>query len=136
MSLLDEAYIGRCVVDYAEILGVVGRVLLGGLFVVGGAHHFFLLPGLTAALAARGVPVPRVALIVGSVFQAAAGLALVFGQFLVAAATGLVVFTLVASFLLLNFWDKQGPERDAAIMGWQTNLAVIGGLLIAASQAV
>jgi putative oxidoreductase len=122
--------------EYAEILRVVGRVLLGGLFVFGGVHHFLTLPALTSALAARGVPAPRLALIVASVFQGAAGVALMLGLCVVAAAIGLVLFTIVASFLLLNFWDKQGSERDAARTAWQTNLAIVGGLLIAASQAL
>ena len=127
---------GRGFVDYAETLRIVGRVLLGGLFVFGGVHHFFLLPALTSALAARGVPAPRLALITSSVFQAVAGLALVLGLCVLAASIGLVLFTVVASFLLLNYWDMEGPERDAAKLGWQTNLAIIGGLLIAASQGL
>ena len=122
--------------ELAELLKVVGRVLLGGLFVVGGIHHFFILPPVTAALAARGVPMPRAALIAASLFQAAAGLSLILGLWVAPAAMGLVVFTLVASFLLLNFWDMEGPARDAAKLGCQTNLAIIGGLLIAASQAL
>ena len=122
--------------DYAELLRVVGRVLLGGLFVFGGIHHFFILPAVTSALAARGVPMARVALIAASVFQTLAGLLLMLGLWMAPAAIGLVVFTLIASFLLLNFWDMEGPARDAARTGWQTNLAIIGGLLIAAAQAL
>jgi putative oxidoreductase len=121
--------------DYTEALRVVGRLLLGGLFVVGGIHHFFILPGITSALVARGVPMARVALIAASVFQILAGLLLMFGLWVAPAAIGLVVFTVVASFLMLNFWDLEGPARDAARTGWQTNLAIIGGLLIAAATA-
>jgi putative oxidoreductase len=122
-------------IDYTEALRVVGRGLLGGLFVVGGIHHFFILPGITAALTARGMPMARVALIAASVFQILAGLSLMLGLWVAPAALGLVVFTVIASCLLLNFWDMTGPERAAARTGWQTNLAIIGGLLIAAATA-
>jgi putative oxidoreductase len=122
--------------DYAELLRVVGRVLIGGLFLVGGLHHFFTLPALTSALAARGVPAARLVLISASVFQAIAGLAFMLGVWMIAATIGLVVFTIVASYLFLNFWDMQGVERETARIGLQTNLAVIGGLLVAASQAL
>jgi putative oxidoreductase len=122
--------------DYAELLTVVGRVLLGGLYLVGGIHHFFMLPGITAALAARGVPLARIALIVASVFQAVAGLSLMLGLWVAQAAIGLVLFTVVATYLLLNFWDLEGSARDTARNGFQTNLAIIGGLLIAAAQAL
>jgi len=34
-----------------EILWVVGRLLLGGLFVAGGIRHFFIIPGTRPAAA-------------------------------------------------------------------------------------
>jgi putative oxidoreductase len=121
--------------NYVEALSAIGRVLLGGLFVLGGIHHFFALPGVTSALAARGVPMARVALIAASLFQILAGLLLMLGLWVAPAAIGLVVFTLVSSCLLLNFWDLEGPARASAKMTFQSNLAIIGGLLIAAASA-
>jgi putative oxidoreductase len=122
-------------VDYSQLLLIIGRVLLGGLFVVGGAHHFFMLPALTSAMKARGVPAAQLVLIVGSVFQIVAGLLLMLGFYAGWAALGLALFTVIASIIFLNFWDLEGPARDASRTGFQTNLALIGGLLIAAAQA-
>ncbi|HJR75009.1 MAG TPA: DoxX family protein [Luteimonas sp.] len=122
-------------IDPESVLWLVGRILLGGLFVVGGVHHFFMLGGLTQFMASRGVPAAKLALIVGSVFQAVAGLALIVGYQAFWAAIGLVVFTLIASAIFLNFWNHQGEARANAVKGWQSNLAIIGGLLIAAAHA-
>ncbi len=118
------------------ILWFMGRLLLGGLFVVGGIHHFFTLPAITQALTARGVPVAKLVLLSGSVFQIAAGLALILGFYPAWAALGLVVFTIAASVLLVNFWDMEGAARTGAIGTWQTNLAIIGGLLVAAAHSL
>ena len=123
-------------IDVAPLLLALGRLLLGGLFVVGGLHHFFIIPQLTDAIAARGVPFPRIVLIVGSVFQAVAGALLMLGFFVPAAALGLVVFTLLASVMLVNFWSLEGPARETASNVWKSNLAIVGGLLIAAAQAM
>jgi putative oxidoreductase len=112
---------------------VVGRVLLGGLFVVGGIRHFFVIAPLSSALAARGVPAARVALIAASIFQIVAGLLVMIGVYVAPAAIGLIPFTIVASYLMLNFWDLDGPAREGALNGFQTNIAVIGGLLMAAA---
>ena len=120
---------------YSELLLILGRILLGGLFVLGGVHHFFMLQPLTSALAARGVPLARVALIVASVFQTVAGVLVMIGQYVAPAAIGLVLFTIVASILMLNFWSLEGAARDSAKQGFQTNLAIIGGLLITAATA-
>ena len=119
--------------DFQSLL-IAGRVLLGGVFVVAGTHHFFILPGVTAAMKARGVPAARLVLITGSVFQIVAGLLLVLGAYTMWASLGLVLFTVIASIMLLNFWDMEGAARESAWNGFQANMAIIGGLLIAAAQ--
>lgn len=115
---------------------VVGRLLLGGLFVAGGIHHFFVIVPITDAIEARGVPFAKWVLIAGSLFQIAAGLLLMLGLCVVPAAFGLIIFTLAASVMLLNFWDMQETARDSAINSWKSNIAIIGGLLVAAASAM
>ena len=75
-------------------------------------------------------------LIAGSVFQTLAGLALVVGYRAFWAAIGLVAFTLIASAIFLDFWNHEGEARANAIKGWQSNLAIVGGLLVAAAHAM
>ena len=122
-------------IDLQSGLWLVGRFLLGGLFVVGGIHHFFALGGLTQFMASRGVPAAKFVLIAGSAFQALAGLALILGYEAFWAAIGLVAFTLIASAIFLNFWNHEGEARANAIKGWQSNMAIVGGLLVAAAHA-
>lgn len=120
--------------ETSQSLLVLGRFLLGGLFVYGGVRHLFIVPAVTQAIAARGVPAPRLVLLAGSAFQFVAGLLLIFGLFVAPAALALVLFTFTASVMLLNFWDLEGPAREAAVNVWQSNLAIVGGLLIAAAH--
>jgi putative oxidoreductase len=119
-----------------ESLIVLGRVLLGGFFVAAGIRHFFITPSVRAALAARGAPAPMLLLMTGTIFQIGAGLLLMAGILVRPAALGLVAFTIAASVLLLNFWSLQGAAREAAMNGWKSNLAIIGGLLVAAADGV
>jgi putative oxidoreductase len=123
-------------IDLPYVLVLLGRLLLGGLFVVGGVRHLFLIPVLTQRIAARGVPCPRIVLLAGSAFQFVAGLLVILGLFVPAAAFGLVLFTLAASFMLLNFWDMEGQPRQNTINVWLSNIAIIGGLLVTAAQAM
>lgn len=120
----------------ADGLPVVGRILLGGLFVAGGVHHFFLIAPLTQTIQKRGVPFPALVLIVGSLFQIACGALLMLGLYVAPAALGLVVFTVVASVMLLNFLDMQGEHRETAKNTWKSNVAIVGGLPVAAAQAM
>jgi len=54
----------------------------------------------------------------------------------VPASIGLILFTIVASIMLLNFWDMEGPSRESAMNGFLSNIAIIGGLLLAAAGAI
>ena len=114
---------------------IVGRVLLGGLFVIGGIRHFGELDPLTDACRARGVPFPRVSLIGASLFQIVAGAMLMIGMLIPWAVVGLIAFTLVSSFVMLDFWNKPAEARVAMLNVWFSNLAIIGGLMIAAAVA-
>ncbi len=124
-------------VEVTELMVVLGRAMLGGLFVAGGVRHFFIGDAIVPMIAARGLPMPHAVLYAGSVFQIAAGVLLMFGFFVTWAAIGLVVFTLAASVMMLNFWDmEKGQARTSTINVWLSNIAIIGGLLIAAAHAV
>jgi putative oxidoreductase len=118
----------------ADLIVLAGRILLGGVFVVAGLRHLMIVPVLSVAVAARGVPFPRTVLLAGTAFQIGAGLALVLGFLTSWAALGLILFTIVASVLLVNFWDKEGEERIALTNAFQTNIGLIGGLMISATQ--
>lgn len=116
------------------LLIVVGRVLLGGLFVIGGIHHFRIVEPLTKSMTDRGVPSARLVLIAGSIFQIVCGVALMLGLYVAAAAFGLIVFTILASLMFLNYWDmEEGAPREAAFNNLMINVALIGGLMIAAA---
>jgi putative oxidoreductase len=120
--------------NYQNLLMMIGRVLLGGFFAVAGIHHFFTIPNTSQAMAQRGVPAATFVLLAGTAFQIAAGALLLAGIRVQAAALGLVIFTLAASIMLVDFWNREGAARESALTTWKSNLAIIGGLLIAAAQ--
>ena len=115
-------------------LASAGRIMLASLFVIGGVRHFFGFSEIAAAIAARGVPMASAALLVGTLFEISMGVLLMVGLHPALAALGLVAFTLAASFLMLNFWSLAGAERAAAQNVWLSNIAIVGGLLLAAAH--
>lgn len=125
-------------VTFAHFLIIVGQLLLGSLFVWAGLNHFG--PGgakVAAMLSARGVPMPREALYAASVFELICGACLMLGVAVAPAALGLALFTIVASVVLVNFWDQPEGELREALKGvFASNAAIVGGLLIAAAEAM
>lgn len=116
-----------------DLLTLVGRVLLGGAFVFAGVRNIMNAPFVAGLMAARGVPFAKPALHAGIVLQVAAGLALAAGLWVPFAAVALIAFLVVATPMFHNFWDHQGADRVARINGWVSNVALAGGLLIAAA---
>lgn len=122
--------------DLPGLLYLFGRFLLGGLFVFGGIEHFFVLPLLSGTMAARGVPAARTVLILGSLWQILFGVLLVVGLWLAPSAFALILFTLVASPIFLDYWNKSGPERANQRNAFLVNIALVGALLMVAAQAL
>ena len=98
-------------IETHEASWLIGRLLLGGLFVVGGIRHLSAIPALTQAIAARGMPAAKIVLMPGTILQTVAGLALIAAAYTFWAACCRVVFSLAASVLLVNFWDMQRHGR-------------------------
>ena len=111
----------------------LARILMGSLFVIGGLPHLPTFRPRRERRAQRGVPLPRLALGLSTAWQIAFGVLLMAGLWIPWAAGGPIVCTVVASWLLLNFWSMEGPSRAEARNQFLTNVAVIGGLLHAAA---
>jgi putative oxidoreductase len=119
-------------------LVTVGQLFIGALYVYGGLNHFGpASEKIVPMLAARDVPMPRQSLYAASAFQAACGACLMLGIAVVPAAIGLVVFTVAASLVMVNFWDlPSGETRDMLQGVFASNVAIIGGLLVVIGQAL
>ncbi|MER9890631.1 DoxX family protein [Mesorhizobium sp. M0119] len=113
----------------------LGLVLLGGVFIWAGAEHFLRFRAVAASLAERGFPAPRPLLAAGSVLEIAGGFCLATGLGGPFPAVALAVFTIAASFMV-NFWRYGGDEREALRTGFTINVAVLGGLIVAATTSL
>ncbi|AZO24709.1 DoxX family protein [Mesorhizobium sp. M1E.F.Ca.ET.045.02.1.1] len=111
----------------------LGALLIGGVFILAGIEHFVKFKAMRGYLAAQRFPAPSFMLAAGSALEIVAGLMLVLGLAMPFAAGALVVFTLTANFMLLRFWASEEPERQVLRNAFLINVAVIGGLLLAAT---
>jgi len=75
-------------------------------------------------------------LFICSNLQTVCAIALIVGFWPAWAALGLVLFTIVASVIFVDFWNKEGDARAGAVGTWKTNFALIGGLLVAAAHSL
>jgi len=121
--------------DAMTALLVLGHLMMGGLFVQGGIVHFMTLQSVTKEVADSGMPFPKVVLVFGSAAQILFGVLLILGIAVTLSALVLFAFTVAASLIMLRFWTMQGSKRDAAKNNFESNVAILGGLLVIAVQA-
>jgi putative oxidoreductase len=112
---------------------LVGRVLLGWLFVESGWRKLTGMDAFIASLVNRRVPYATVLGWIGAPLEFFGGLALMLGGVTRCAALVMIVFTIVATLIGHRYWEI----ADAALRRMQQahfakNLAIIGGLVLLA----
>ena len=122
--------------DLPSTLLFLGRLLLGGAFVVAGLRNVQNETFLTGLMAARGVSQAKLALWAGIVLQTIAGALVMAGVWTAIASAVLVLFLIAATPMFHNFWDHQGPDRASRINGFVGNVALAGGFLTLIAQSL
>jgi putative oxidoreductase len=116
----------------ASSLDTAGRILLVAFFLAVGIrnlqkHH---IADHVERLARFKAPLPTLTFWVGQTMELI-GCALVLFNWHPTVGVGLlIVFTVVATGLLLRFWEVEGPMRTGMQNGFLANIGVLGGLLL------
>jgi len=111
----------------SDIILLIGRILVGWIFVRSGYGKIFDIPAYAATFPARGLPTFLAYIAVPAEFFG--GLALMFGFATRYAAMVMVVFMLVATFSSHRYWDfADAAARRAQDSNFYKNMAILGGI--------
>ena len=121
--------------DLQTTLVFVARLLLGGAFLVSGLRNIGAINGLASFIGTRGIPLPRLAAIIGVALEIVGGALVAIGPFALYGGLGLVVFCVLATLIFHNFWDYRGAERVTHLNAFISNAALTGGFLLVAATA-
>lgn len=116
----------------SDVLIVVARVLLMGLFVITGWQKLSNFPGTVAYMAGIGAPVPTVSAAVSVGMELFVGIAIVLGIFTRPLALLFCAFTLGTALIGHRYWKLEGAERHENLLNFYKNLSIMGGLLLLA----
>ncbi|MEO8683795.1 MAG: DoxX family protein [Devosia sp.] len=115
---------------------LLARLLLGGAFLIFGVRNIWNVDGLTAGLTARGLPLPRVAAIIGVALQIVGGALTAVGPFGAIGGLSLILFVVLATVLFHNFWDYSGPARATHLNAAIMNVGLAGAFLLPIAAAL
>ncbi len=113
------------------IIFILGRILLGGYFIYSGINHFLGHKGMVGYSKSKGVPMAEIAVPATGIMLVFGGLAIALGTFVTIGIWLLIVFLVITSFAMHQFWKikdpmAQMPER----INFLKNMALVGALLM------
>ena len=111
---------------------LIGRILFGLIFVGSGAAGHLQQADATAGYAEmRGLSNSKMLVQISGVLILLGGLGVIFGVWADLAALGLVVYTLIAGFMIHHFWtDTDEMTKNMEMSLFMKNLSIAGGGLI------
>jgi putative oxidoreductase len=109
---------------------LVGRFLLGLMFIIAGLRNFARLRERFAFKTNYGFVLPAPAIVAGFAVQLVGGISVAFGLWPQWGALALIAFTLPATVFYHNLFMFRGKEREPHIYFATVNLALIGGFLL------
>lgn len=114
-----------------NIAFLVGRVIVGGFFLMNGFNHFAQLNMMTGYAKSKGVLAPAFAVGGSGILLFVGGLSLLLGYHPTIGVALLVIFLLGVSFGIHNFWTIQDPQAKLGEMtNFLKNMAILGLLLM------
>jgi putative oxidoreductase len=115
---------------------LIGRLIFGGFFLLNGVNLFLMHAQAVQYAAAKGVPVPDVAVTVAALFLLFGSLSILLGWRPDLGIAAIVIFLLAVTFPMHNFWAESGATRTADMVNFMKNIALLGAavMLVAVPQ--
>jgi putative oxidoreductase len=109
---------------------LLGRVLLGALFIWSGWGKIGGFEGTAGYIASKGLPMPTVLAAIALAVELGAGIALLVGWKTRWAALVLVAFLLVITPIFHAFWGLPADQASMQMINFAKNASILGGLLM------
>ncbi len=111
---------------------LLGRFLLAFIFLVTGVGKIVHFGENATMMAGAGIPLAKVALVLAILIEVGGALLLITGLYVRYAALIMALFLVPVTLVFHKFWGLPNPEHDNQMINFIKNVAIIGGLLVAA----
>jgi putative oxidoreductase len=118
-------------------LFLIGRMIFGSFFLYNGVNHFLNVTPMAEYAAAKGVPMPEIAVVLSGALLVFGGLSVIIGFLPRVGLACLAVFLVSVSPVMHNFWDVSEPGQRMNEMGhFLKNMAMLGASLMMLAMPV
>ena len=118
-------------INFSTLLFLLGRILYGGFFVLGGLNHFRSLGMMSGFTASKGVPAAKPLVVLSGLLILIGGLSVIVGWHVRIGLACIVLFLVPVTFLMHNFWiETEMMPRINQVVNFQKNIALLGAALM------
>ncbi len=115
-------------------LFVLGRILLGGYFIMSGFNHFKNLAGTTGYAQSKGVPMAKEAVMLTGAMMILGGAGILLGVYVQCAITLLALFLIGVTPKMHAYWKDTDPmQKMGNRINFYKNLGLLGAILMLAA---
>lgn len=114
-----------------NIAFLIGRILIGGFFLMAGFNHFARLNMMAGYAKMKGTPAPTLAVAGTGCLLLLGGASMLLGFHPTIGVIVLALFLVPISLMMHNFWAAKDPQtRMNDMINFQKNVAILGLLLM------
>jgi uncharacterized membrane protein YphA (DoxX/SURF4 family) len=114
----------------ADVALLLGRLLFGLVIAFMGLNHFMQKEQMAGYADAKGVPAPSLAVLLSGGLLLVSGVAIALGVLPTLAAGALVVFFVVTTPLMHDFWAVPDEQQQSEMTQFLKNVTMLGASLI------
>jgi putative oxidoreductase len=106
----------------------LGRLIIGGLFLMTGSEKLMGLDQFATVLIKGGIPdtvAPTLALL-GAAIETVGGAAIVLGLAITPVSLLMMTFVVIATFIGHRFWEFEGQIRQLQLFNFEKNVMLLG----------
>jgi putative oxidoreductase len=111
---------------------VLGRFLMSVIFILSGGFKLIQFAGSASMMAGKGIPLAKLALVISLIIEIGGGIALLTGFRVRQIAPIMALWLVPVTLVFHNFWAYQGADQQNQMANFLKNVAIMGGLLVAA----
>ncbi len=114
------------------IIGLlIGRIMVGGYYIVSGIRHFKDIDMMTGYAQSKGVPAPKLAIAGSGLLLLIGGVSILIGDHPVIGIAAISLFLIGVTPMIHNFWAVSDPQqRMAEMINFTKNIALLGSTLM------
>lgn len=109
-----------------DVAALLARILISGIFVMGGIMKFINLADTARMISEKGLPMPPTLAMVSVATEILGGVMILFGFYTRVGAAILIAFLIPVTFIMHAFWSE--PADLEQLNNFVKNVTIIGGL--------